>query len=157
MQKVWATDFKSHFRCLLSSIAFVWTTEFFWINQVIQAFLKILWLSNIFLKFVFEVIFFFFFFQINLYDLLRALLFNLWCFHFLNNLSCRAMLSRTSPSNHSCELLLTRLVLKSANLSITLINFWMKFHKLYSRHWSFHKLESVLYSEPLCRPQHYNF
>ena len=30
------------------------------------------------------------------------------------------MLSRTSPSNHSCELLLAHLVLKGANLSVTL-------------------------------------
>ena len=33
------------------------------------------------------------------------------------------MLSRTYPSNHSSEVPLTRLVLKDANVSMTLINF----------------------------------
>ena len=46
--------------------------------------------------------------------------FNLLCLNFLKSLSCRAMLSRTPPSNHSCELLLAHLVLKGANLSVTL-------------------------------------
>ena len=54
--------------------------------------------------------------------------FNLLSLNFQNSLSRRAMVSQTSPSNHSCELSLTRSILKSANLS-TIVNFLIKFSK----------------------------
>ena len=106
--KVWTTDFKSYFRSLLSSIAFVWTTEKFLYKPSDCVFRRSFGLAifsfNLFLKYSL------FYCKIKLCNLLCALLyislprFNLLHLNFLNSLPCRAVLSRTSPSNHSCEL-----------------------------------------------------
>ena len=109
---------------LLSSTAFIWTTErlldkTFDLRVFQESFglatfsfyLFSLFLQNQPLRFVACFIINF----LSTFNLLRL--------NFLNGLSRRAMLSRTSPSKNSSESSLTHLVLEGAKLSTIIISF----------------------------------